>query len=263
MKGDRVSSSSSVSDRDDDMLPSLLPSPIDFQPSHPPSPLSSLEKSTSHYSSKAVRWTRHNLAAVRIPQRVGLSRRHKLLAVWASLLCAVLFLARNALPLPSYHSSNDIYHSGFAARGHHIPTKIWQIMFVEPHDGGSFDFDPILIPYSHSWLARNPDYQYTLVGTRGANRFVSRHFSHDKRVLNAHFGLRNHGPRSDFMRYLLMLIEGGVYSDNDVTCLKPIDEWIPLEWRKKVRAVVGIEGDSMGQGVIEGMLWDVQFGQWT
>lgn len=126
-----------------------------------------------------------------------------------------------------------------------------------------YDFDPDKIPYTQSWIARNPDWNYKMVATDDADRFVRRYFGHDEKVLSVHFGLRNHGPRSDIMRYLLMFVKGGVYSDTDVTCLKPVDTWIPAQWRNEVKAVVGIEGDSLGGDIIAGMLWDVQFGQWT
>lgn len=277
--GDDRGSPSSLS-TSSGLISSLLPSPLDADSATPPSPLSSLEKAAAQYSTGAVRWAKYRLASVPTPQGFGLSRRYKLLAGWTSLFCLALFLVRGIFSLPFHFSHHHggvadgvgIYFSGFAARGHHIPAKIWQIMFVDPHDGYydsegyplySYDFDPGLLPYSQTWLARNPDWQYTLVGNEGADRFVRRHFAHDQRVLDVIFGLRNHGSRSDLMRYLLMLVEGGVYSDTDVACLKPVDQWIPLRWRDQVRAIVGIEGDSMGEGIIDGMLWDVQFGQWT
>lgn len=141
-------------------------------------------------------------------------------------------------------------------------------MFKAPYDSSATDhplyaFPPTDIPYTTSWLSLNPDYDYKLVTTADANNFVRKHFARDQKILDIHFGLRNHGPRSDLMRYLLMYVAGGVYSDTDVTCLKPIDTWIPVAWRDKVKAVVGIEGDSLGGDIIPGMLWDVQFGQWT
>lgn len=159
---------------------------------------------------------------------------------------------------------NGVAGVGFAERGHHIPPQIWQVMFTPFQlETGGFDFDESLLPYTASWLAKNPDWRYTVLGTEGAARFVLNHFSDEQRILDAHFGLRNHGPRSDLMRYLIMLAEGGVYSDTDVTCLRPVDTWIPKDWRPYVKAIVGIEGDSLGGDVVDGMLWDVQFGQWT
>lgn len=126
-----------------------------------------------------------------------------------------------------------------------------------------YDIDPSKLPYSISWVGRNPDYDFRVINKLQADDFMLRHYSDDQWLMDIHDGLRNHGPKSDLMRYELMYIEGGVYSDTDVTCLKPIDTWIPLEWRDRVKAIVGIEGDSLGGPVISGMLWDVQFGQWT
>lgn len=261
------------SKKDDGELSSKgLFSSVSSSPSRNDSPFS-FEKNPTQYATPATSWMNNDLlTALPLPQGFGFSRRYRFLAVWTAGLLALIVLFRVSSSSHHHILPNDdngnINWWGFERRGHHIPTKIWQVMFVDPHtdtaDGTpSYDFDEMKVPYTNSWVARNPDWQYTLVGTEGANRFVRKHFAHDERIKKIHFGLRNHGPRSDIMRYLLMLIEGGVYSDTDVTCIKPVDQWIPPRWRDKVQAVVGIEGDSFGEGVIEGMLWDVQFGQWT
>jgi len=37
--------------------------------------------------------------------------------------------------------------------------------------------------------------------------------------------------RSDFWRYLVLAVEGGVYADTDVECMKPVEEWgLEIEW---------------------------------
>lgn len=37
--------------------------------------------------------------------------------------------------------------------------------------------------------------------------------------------------RSDFWRYLVLAVEGGVYADTDVECMKPIDQWgLDVDW---------------------------------
>lgn len=213
------------------------------------------------HTSTATHWARTTLSQFQVPRRPT-----RLLAAIISFMM-LFFLLHNNLSFTS-PSPSDAATVNFAERGHHIPPNIWQVMFTEPHtDHGTgrelYDFEPEKIPYTNSWIARNPGWNYKMVATEDADRFVRRNFGHDEKVMNVHFGLRNHGPRSDIMRYLLMFVEGGVYSDTDVTCLKPIDTWIPAKWRTEVKAVVGIEGDSLGGGVIGGMLWDVQFGQWT
>jgi alpha 1,6-mannosyltransferase len=75
--------------------------------------------------------------------------------------------------------------------------------------------------------------------------------------------MTNVGMRSDFLRYLLLSVEGGVYSDTDTLAIKSVDNWIDLELRDKVRLVVGIEFDRL-----DGPWWgdiphELQFCQWT
>jgi len=37
--------------------------------------------------------------------------------------------------------------------------------------------------------------------------------------------------RSDFWRYLVLAVEGGVYADTDVECMKPIEDWgLDIDW---------------------------------
>lgn len=234
-------------------------------------PYYSIDETWSQYSSDTAHWLRSGLSHYCFVSR-RVFRIFKFIAAATGFIGLIFFfnreqfvgLSKTPILAPSSSGGDDIAAAGFEARGHHIPPQIWQVMFTQrSKETGGYDFDESLLPYTASWLAKNPDYRYTVIGTEGANRFVRQHFGDERRVLKAHFGLRNHGPRSDLMRYLIMLAKGGVYSDTDVTCLRPVDTWIPKEWRHHVKAVVGIEGDSLGGDVVGGMMWDVQFGQWT
>lgn len=74
----------------------------------------------------------------------------------------------------------------------------------------------------------------------------------------------NVGMKSDLLRYLVLDVEGGVYTDLDTTPLKPISDWIPPNARGDVRLVVGIEYDRRDDVEIwPGILRDVSFCQWT
>jgi alpha 1,6-mannosyltransferase len=50
--------------------------------------------------------------------------------------------------------------------------------------------------------------------------------------------------RADFLRYLLLAIEGGVYSDIDTELLKPIHEWEPDEFKSRTKLIVRLEADQ-------------------
>jgi alpha 1,6-mannosyltransferase len=67
--------------------------------------------------------------------------------------------------------------------------------------------------------------------------------------------------RADFLRYLLLAIEGGVYSDIDTELLKPVHDWVPDEFKTRTKLVVGLEADQSPP--VAGTTYEVQFCQWT
>lgn len=67
--------------------------------------------------------------------------------------------------------------------------------------------------------------------------------------------------RADFMRYLALALEGGIYSDMDTSLVKPIGDWVPEEFRAETRLIVGLESDSSPP--VKGTTYEVQFCQWT
>lgn len=67
--------------------------------------------------------------------------------------------------------------------------------------------------------------------------------------------------RADFLRYLILAVEGGIYSDIDTTLEKSLHDWVPEEFRNQTKLIVGIEGDASPP--IPGMTYEVQFCQWT
>jgi alpha 1,6-mannosyltransferase len=69
--------------------------------------------------------------------------------------------------------------------------------------------------------------------------------------------------KSDLLRYLILEIEGGVYTDTDTIALKPIDSWVPSSIRDKVGLIVGIEFDRRDGGAWTDIPHWLQFCQWT
>ncbi|ORY68345.1 alpha-1,6-mannosyltransferase Och1 [Pseudomassariella vexata] len=145
-----------------------------------------------------------------------------------------------------------------------IPRKIWQIFFTERSSTGALtDIDTEKLSDTASWLAKNPDYTYTLVGSNGGDDFVRRHFADNWPILRTYRALKNPGLKSDLLRYLILSVAGGTYTDTDTEAYRPIDEWVPAQYRNRTRVVVGIEFDRL-----DGPFWadiphDLQFCQWT
>lgn len=108
-----------------------------------------------------------------------------------------------------------------------IPPKIWQILLPYSSSNDADDppctssIDPSQLADTPSWLAKNPDHAYKLVTLPWASSFVNKHFPHLAPIFHA---LPNPGLKSDLLRYLILSIEGGVYTDIDTVALKPIDE---------------------------------------
>lgn len=67
--------------------------------------------------------------------------------------------------------------------------------------------------------------------------------------------------RADFLRYLVLALEGGVYSDVDTKLIRDIRDWVPKSLRAQTRLIVGLEADTSPP--VRGTTYEVQFCQWT
>ncbi|OQS07155.1 hypothetical protein THRCLA_00843 [Thraustotheca clavata] len=109
-----------------------------------------------------------------------------------------------------------------------------------------------------SWKAENPHYHYRFWSDADIPAFVQNHFPE-------YFVLFKRFPvdimRSDFFRYLVVLKYGGVWSDIDTMCLKPVDTWAPIT-SHTVSAMVGVELDA-SDVILDWWSLKLQFTQWT
>ncbi|KAI5461868.1 glycosyltransferase family 32 protein [Mariannaea sp. PMI_226] len=151
----------------------------------------------------------------------------------------------------------------FRANTHLIPPNIWQIMLPKPDAAPGKPIAPAAIEDTLSWIGMNPDYRFTMVGELGAHEFLHRHFDDNPRIIKAFKDMQNLGMKSDFLRYLLLSVEGGVYTDTDTIARRPIDDWVPERLRDQVRAIIGIEYDRRKGNPVDTIPYFVQFCQWT
>ncbi|KAJ5497464.1 hypothetical protein N7463_009451 [Penicillium fimorum] len=146
-----------------------------------------------------------------------------------------------------------------------FPRNIWQI-YLTPANLTTADFEANPKPLSDalSWLAYNRDYEYTLVGDKGAEALVHQHFQGNPTFLSIFKELNNTGMKSDLLRYMILSVKGGVYSDIDTINLKPIDLWVPEKYQEHTRVVLGVEFDRLNGSIFDEDLHpDMQFCQWT
>ena len=69
--------------------------------------------------------------------------------------------------------------------------------------------------------------------------------------------------RADFIRYLVLLGDGGAYSDLDTMSLTPIEDWVPPAYANEVNLVVGVEYDKLDGERWEDRPLDLQFCTWA
>lgn len=76
-----------------------------------------------------------------------------------------------------------------------------------------------------SWQNKNENYSYNMIPDELMDTFVHDTFANVDDVVKSWDLLPKGVMRADFFRYLVVFARGGVYSDMDTMCLKPIDKW--------------------------------------
>ena len=69
--------------------------------------------------------------------------------------------------------------------------------------------------------------------------------------------------RADFLRYLILFREGGLWVDIDVYPHQPISNWIPEQYQGAANLIVGIENDHHKDSIWPGSPYSVQLCQYN
>lgn len=142
----------------------------------------------------------------------------------------------------------------------HVPSKIWQIYLA-------FTSDAVKPQTIVSFITHSPSYTYSILDKVGANAlvdYVAANYEGYERIRPLYDAMSRVVIRADFLRFLALAVEGGVYADTDTTMLRPLIDWVPAEFRDRTQLVVGIEADAGGWiHLVGGTSYPVQFCQWT
>ncbi|KAI6831956.1 hypothetical protein KC332_g5864 [Hortaea werneckii] len=177
---------------------------------------------------------------------------HTRLVVLASLAAIILYFCYHQSFL---HNSEPAWKR---ATSQSLPHKIWQTWKTAPHG-----LNEELIKLSKSWIDMNPDYRYELVTDDASVTYVRERFNHRQDIIEVFEQTTDRVLRADLTRYLTLLGDGGVYTDIDTDCTKPIREWFPRELHGSVGLVLGVEYDSQGGEIRKDFNLPVQLCQWT
>ncbi|TPX16055.1 uncharacterized protein E0L32_000389 [Thyridium curvatum] len=134
-----------------------------------------------------------------------------------------------------------------------IPKKLW-------YKTGPKGLTDDMRAWHDSCTSRNSHYRATYLNDDSADAYVQENYAAERPdVVDAYMGLAIPILKADFLRYLLLYREGGVWFDLDVSCeTVPIDEWIPDEYKNDTAIAVGWEFDvGWGEG------FQRQFNSWT
>lgn len=100
-----------------------------------------------------------------------------------------------------------------------IPKKIWQT-YKDPYD----QLPEYIKETSNTWQQLNPEYEYEYMDDVEARNFIKKIYG--KKMVGLFDSVPVPVMRADMWRYLIIHEYGGVYTDIDTKCLKPISTWM-------------------------------------
>lgn len=125
----------------------------------------------------------------------------------------------------------------------HIPDKVW-------HSAKNHHVTDTQRTWINSWTDKNPTHREELLTDDSGEAFVQAHYQQTRpEIVEVYKALQIPILRADLLRYLIVLIEGGIWSDLDVTCDKPVIDWVPPEYKDRdIDMIVGLEFDFDWRG---------------
>lgn len=132
-----------------------------------------------------------------------------------------------------------------------IPHKIW-------YKVGPRGLTDETRGWTQTCVGLNLDAEHEFITDDQSDEWVAREFAENATIVQTYLNLTVPILKADFLRYLLLFAEGGVYLDLDVTCHVRIRDWIPEEYRSDSSLVVGWEFDvGWGEAIVR------EFATWT
>lgn len=137
-----------------------------------------------------------------------------------------------------------------------FPQTIWQSWKDD-----SDDPTDRTVGFPARWREVNPDWRYERITDATNDDYVSRNF--DPELVDVFTSLQDPILKADYLRYLILQREGGLWADIDVYPRQPIANWIPRQYAESANLVVGIENDHHKQPIWPGSPFSVQLCQYT
>ena len=125
-----------------------------------------------------------------------------------------------------------------------FPRKIWQLWKFD-----TLNFEERDLNTARSWTKQNPSYRYEVLTDQNDLAWVEKTFGPEGfnrvDIVWIYRELTAKIIKADLLRYLIMYVEGGVYTDIDVEALRSIDHFIPERYNEHdIEMVLGVEIDQ-------------------
>jgi mannosyltransferase OCH1-like enzyme len=181
----------------------------------------------------------------RIPKQI-----QRALPVYIACIIFLIFLSnadsfRSSLKVAYVSKRDYAYHSTLSIiTGSKFPKKIWQTWKVDP-----LGFDRKDMAVAITWTTKNRGHRYEVLTDNNDLYYVETHYGPNgfnrPDIVEMYQSLTARIIKADLLRYLVMYVEGGVYTDIDVEALKPIDRFIPDRYDERdIDMVIGVEIDQ-------------------
>lgn len=188
----------------------------------------------------------------------GIQRHHFQCSLPIQILFFCLFLFFQLLiwystsDLNTIHALEIIQWPGVPSYVSNIPQRVTQT---------SKDSADINIT-NNSFIRLNPTYEYMHYNDSAAESFVRK--TMPDYIYQTYMSLPKPVMKADYFRYIVLLVQGGIYTDMDTICLQPIDQWIRGMTMNEVGFIIGIEADAGVWDIWQGYYArQIQFVQWT
>ncbi|CAI7666023.1 unnamed protein product [Penicillium viridicatum] len=140
-------------------------------------------------------------------------------------------------------SKSKFHHSNANTSISNIPDKVW-------HSAKTDDISENQRKWVNSWSSTTPECRQELLTDRSGEAFVRAYYQETRPdIVEVIETLSIPILRADLLRYLIVLAEGGYWSDLDVTLEKPLSDWVPTEYEdQNIDMIVGLEFDFAYRG---------------
>lgn len=125
----------------------------------------------------------------------------------------------------SQYSSDEYSYNSYSTYTTDESNDCYKTQRIIHQTWKSDDLSDIFCEWRDEWLKMCPDYKYKFYTDDDLRHTVEQHFP---QYLTFYDSLKHNIERVDVWRYMILYIEGGVYSDLDVIPLKNIDKWMDM-----------------------------------